>query len=343
MRKKLEQRVRLSPNKRSMVLSFAMLSMDFGIIEDGSWRFGSGGQSAYHLLIFLEQHIGHRDDLSCEPTNNFSTTSIFPGSLIIAAFDRHQALIDPSPLTIHFNSSPNDQVHHPFHLPRASGRKTGTIQGISRLGQCWRPTEICFQLGGPRKVGNIADHSDDGGSRDRPNAWDRGQDLACTRAMHNLCYLRFQLVEVSVDKIDFSDVDDAAGFCSVGLASLSLALFYRAGPPERYNQQYRRRHKKLTDWGRQMIRQLCWWLPQCQLVVVVDSTYAVLELLACAAKMLQPVAMVTCLRLEEALYDPVPVRKPEITGRPRKKGARRPTLAQRLANPSTVWQRVSVA
>lgn len=114
-------------------------------------------------------------------------------------------------------------------------------------------------------------------------------------------------------------------------------------PSERYNQQHRRRHKKLTDWGRQMIRQLRRWLPHRQLVVVADSTYAVLELLACAAGMLQPVTMVTRLRLDAALYNPAPVRKPGTNGRPRKKGARQPTLESRLADPATVWQRLSVA
>ncbi len=68
-----------------------------------------------------------------------------------------------------------------------------------------------------------------------------------------------------------------------------------------------------------MIRQLRRWLPHRQLVVVADSTYAVLELLACAGGMLQPVTMVTRLRLDAALYDPAPVRKPGTNGRPRKR------------------------
>ena len=92
-----------------------------------------------------------------------------------------------------------------------------------------------------------------------------------------------------------------------------------------------------------MIRQLRRWLPGRKLVVVADSSYAVLELLACLAKMIEPVIMVTRLRLDAALYDPAPVRKPATNGRPRKKGARQPTLAQRLADPSTSWQHLSVA
>jgi hypothetical protein len=41
----------------------------------------------------------------------------------------------------------------------------------------------------------------------------------------------------------------------------ALPFFTVQAPSERYNTQHRRRHKKLTDWGRQMIRQLRRWLP----------------------------------------------------------------------------------
>jgi DDE superfamily endonuclease len=123
----------------------------------------------------------------------------------------------------------------------------------------------------------------------------------------------------------------------------ALPFFTVLAPSERYTQRHRRRHKKLTDWGRQMIRQLRRWLPGRRLVVVADSSYAVLELLACAARMIEPVILVTRLRLDAALYDPAPARKPGTTGRPRKKGARQPTLAQRLTDPDTVWQSITVA
>ncbi len=123
----------------------------------------------------------------------------------------------------------------------------------------------------------------------------------------------------------------------------ALPFFTVLAPSERYNKKHRRRHKKLTDWGRQMIRQLRRWLPERSLVVVADSSYAVLELLASAAGMHLPVTMITRLRLDAALYDPAPVRKPGTNGRPRKKGARQPPLAKLIADPGTVWQSVTVA
>lgn len=113
-------------------------------------------------------------------------------------------------------------------------------------------------------------------------------------------------------------------------------------PSERYHQERGQRHKTLSDWGRQMIRQLRCWLPERALVVVADSTYAVLELLADAAGLPQPVTMVTRLRLDAALYDPAPPREPGTRGRPRVKGERQPTLAQRLSDPDTGWETMTV-
>jgi hypothetical protein len=113
-------------------------------------------------------------------------------------------------------------------------------------------------------------------------------------------------------------------------------------PSERYHHEQGQRHKTLTDWGRQALLQVRRWLPDHPLVVVVDSSYAVLELLDRCARLAQPITAVTRLRLDAALYDPAPARAPGIKGRPRHKGPRQPTLAQRLADPATVWQTVEV-
>jgi hypothetical protein len=113
-------------------------------------------------------------------------------------------------------------------------------------------------------------------------------------------------------------------------------------PSERYHAERQERHKKLTDWARQMILQTRRWLPGRQLVVVADAGYAVLELLATCAGLPNPVMMITRLRLDAALYDPAPPRKPGTNGRPRLKGERQPTLAARRVDPTTVWQRCQV-
>jgi DDE superfamily endonuclease len=113
-------------------------------------------------------------------------------------------------------------------------------------------------------------------------------------------------------------------------------------PSERYAQQRKRRHKTISDWGRQMIRQVRRWLPDWSIVVVGDSSYAVLQLLGCAARMRRPVTVVTRLRLDAALYDEPAERQADTKGRPRLKGERQPSLQQRLNDPKTTWERLTV-
>jgi hypothetical protein len=114
-------------------------------------------------------------------------------------------------------------------------------------------------------------------------------------------------------------------------------------PSQRYHQERRRRHKQLTEWARQMVMQVRTWLPDRLLVVVADSTYAALELLAACQGLSRPVTMVTRLRLDAALYDPAPPRRVGQRGRPRLKGARQPTLAMRVTDSATVWSDHTVA
>jgi hypothetical protein len=75
------------------------------------------------------------------------------------------------------------------------------------------------------------------------------------------------------------------------------------------------------------------------LIVVADSSYAALELLAWGAGLRRPVTMITRLRLDAALYEPAPKRQPKQTGRPALKGKRLPTLARRLEGAELSWQR----
>ncbi|HEU5423281.1 MAG TPA: transposase [Nitrolancea sp.] len=113
-------------------------------------------------------------------------------------------------------------------------------------------------------------------------------------------------------------------------------------PSERHDRERGRRHKKLTDWARQALLLLRRWLPQRALVVVADSGYAAIELLTHCTRLVNPITVVTRLRLDAALYEPAPPRRPGQNGRPRKKGRRLPTLAARIADPVTAWTPVVV-
>ena len=113
-------------------------------------------------------------------------------------------------------------------------------------------------------------------------------------------------------------------------------------PSQRFSQSHDRRHKTPSDWTRQVALQARRWLPQRMIVLVGDSRFAVLDLLV--RLMRQGLICVTRLRLDAALYEPAAPRRPGERGRPRKrKGARLPTLSQRLDDASTEWQSVSVA
>jgi hypothetical protein len=111
-------------------------------------------------------------------------------------------------------------------------------------------------------------------------------------------------------------------------------------PSERYCRDRGLRHKALTDWARQIALQARRWLPGRELGLLGDSSFAALERLAALVR--HDLIGVTRLRLDAALDAPAPPRTPGTTGRPRKTGARRPTLAQVLADPATVWHPVSI-
>ena len=113
----------------------------------------------------------------------------------------------------------------------------------------------------------------------------------------------------------------------------ALPFLTALAPSERYCREHGRRHKRLTDWARQLVLQVRRWLPRRDLVLVGDSGFAALELLAALSR--RGVACITRLRLDAALYNPAPPRLPGTNGRPRTKGARRPNLSGVLTDADT--------
>ncbi|HEX8375602.1 MAG TPA: transposase [Geminicoccaceae bacterium] len=120
----------------------------------------------------------------------------------------------------------------------------------------------------------------------------------------------------------------------------ALPFLTALAPSERYCRERGRRHKKLTDWARQMALQARRWLPGREVVLVGDSGFAALDLLAALAR--HGLVCVTRLRLDAALYQPAPPRKPGTVGRPRTKGARLPNLSAVLADAGTRWAEIVV-
>lgn len=120
----------------------------------------------------------------------------------------------------------------------------------------------------------------------------------------------------------------------------ALPFLTALAPSERYCEQHQKHHKTITEWARQMILQLRRWLPGKALVVVADSSYAALELLGAIRS---HACLITRLRLDASLYDPAPLRKPGQMGRSQVKGARQPSLTQRLQGKDMRWKTIQIA
>ena len=120
----------------------------------------------------------------------------------------------------------------------------------------------------------------------------------------------------------------------------ALPVLTALAPSERFCRERGRRHKTLIDWGRQLALQARRWLPERDLILVTDTGFSALLFLGAMRR--AGITTITRLRLDAALYEPAPVRLPGTMGRPRRKGARLPTLSEVLATKGTRWQTVHV-
>src|SRR5215213_3145107 len=116
----------------------------------------------------------------------------------------------------------------------------------------------------------------------------------------------------------------------------ALPFLSALAPSERYAAQRGRRHKKITEWAWQLLLQVRRWHPKREIVAVADRAYASLKLLDRCRKLSDPITFITRLRLDGALYEPAPPRRPSQMGRPRIKGERLPNLSEVAQDPSTV-------
>jgi hypothetical protein len=123
----------------------------------------------------------------------------------------------------------------------------------------------------------------------------------------------------------------------------ALPFLSALAPSERYAAKQGRRHKKITEWAWQLLLVLRRWQPRREIVAVADRAYASLKLLDRCRKLSNPITFVARLRLDAALYEPAPARRPGQRGRPRLKGARLPNLCEVAEDPSTLWKPITVA
>src|ERR1700685_4749232 len=91
-------------------------------------------------------------------------------------------------------------------------------------------------------------------------------------------------------------------------------------PSARWSEAQGRQHKALTDWARQAILQTQRWLPDRRVVVVADSGFSALELIAAVRRQ---VCLITRLRLDARLFEPAAQRRKGQSGRPGLQGTSR--------------------
>jgi DDE superfamily endonuclease len=123
----------------------------------------------------------------------------------------------------------------------------------------------------------------------------------------------------------------------------ALPFLSALAPSERYAAKRGRRHKKMTEWAWQLLLQVRRWHPKREMVAVADRAYASLKLLDRCRRLCDPITFVTRLRLDAALYEPAPPRRPGQIGRPRMKGERLSNLSEVAEDPRTVWESTEIA
>ena len=123
----------------------------------------------------------------------------------------------------------------------------------------------------------------------------------------------------------------------------ALPFLSALAPSERYCQELGKHHKKITEWAWQMLLQLRRWQPHRRIIAVADGGYASLKLLDRCRHLKNPITFITRLRIDAALYEPAPPRKPRQMGRPRLKGSRLPNLSAVLEDPQTTWRTITVS
>jgi hypothetical protein len=123
----------------------------------------------------------------------------------------------------------------------------------------------------------------------------------------------------------------------------ALPFLSSLAPSERYAKvQRKRHHKPITEWSFQLLMLVRRWHPEREIVAVADGGYASLKLLDRCRKLKKPITFITRLRLDAALYEPAPPRKPHQKGRPRLKGARLPNLSAVAEDWATLWTPTTV-
>jgi hypothetical protein len=99
-------------------------------------------------------------------------------------------------------------------------------------------------------------------------------------------------------------------------------------------------HKTSIDWTRQMVLQVRRWLPERELILVLDGGFAAVDLARACQR--HQVTMICRLRLDAAVYHPPGPRPPGRRGPKPKKGPRQRRLTEWASRSDTSWVEIEV-
>ncbi len=120
----------------------------------------------------------------------------------------------------------------------------------------------------------------------------------------------------------------------------ALPFLTTLAPSKKTNEANGKRHKTSIRWVMQMIGQVCRWLPERAVTLVVDGGLVSLELgWRCVQ---HGITLAGTLNSNARLFDEPGVQPPGKRGRKPKKGARQASLCDRLVDPATLWQRITL-
>ena len=120
----------------------------------------------------------------------------------------------------------------------------------------------------------------------------------------------------------------------------AIAVPDYSGALARWSEANGKRHKTLITWARHAILQTKRWLPDRRLILLGDSGFATLELLAAVRS---HACVITRLRLDANLFKPAYGRKLGQRGRTPLQGRTLPKLSVVLNNSKTIWATVVVS
>lgn len=103
-----------------------------------------------------------------------------------------------------------------------------------------------------------------------------------------------------------------------------------------------KRHRTVVGWAEVIISKVRQWQPEREIILVGDGRYAAVPLVHHCQSFEEAVKLTARLRLDARLFNPPGPQPPSKPGPKPKKGKRQPRLADRLEDPDTAWQTITI-